>query len=124
MFRCGIGTLGRTRSRAGSVDESLSRTLCRSVTPIRCSSAAQFDDKFASTLPKNFGTNHGMLSERINQKNETRKNEGRNDDLVSDEKGTSAISGKNSEIVNFYLYFCLNTKYIIFYETFFRYSTT
>ena len=50
-----------------------------------------------------------MLSERINQKNETRKNEGRNDDLVSDEKGTSAISGKNSEIVNFYLYFCLNT---------------
>ena len=46
-----------------------------------------------------------MLSERINQKNETRKNEGRNDDLVSDEKGTSAISGKNSEIVNFYLYY-------------------
>ena len=54
-----------------------------------------------------------MLSERINQKNETRKNEGRNDDLVSDEKGTSAISGKNSEIVNFYLYFLPSILYFM-----------
>ena len=93
VIRCGIGTLSRNRSRAGSVDESFSRTLCRSVTPIRCNSAAQFNDKVAATLPRNFETNIDSQSEKLNQKEESKEKSERRNKYISD--GTSNTSGKN-----------------------------
>ena len=64
ITRCGIGTLSRNRSRAGSVDETQMRTACRSVTPTGSSSATEFHEPIAFTLPRNFETNKTTLSER------------------------------------------------------------
>ena len=96
-FRCGIGTLSRNRSRAGSVDEGQTRTLCRSVTPIRCSSAAPFDDKIAATLPRNFETSHEKLLERTNLKEEETKDNRTKHDISSERNGDKITSGKTFE---------------------------
>ena len=97
VHRCGIGTLSRNRSRAGSVDESQTRILCRSVTPVRCSSAAPFDEKIAATLPRNFETTHDKLVQRINQKEEETNNDRSKYEKLSERNGTTITSGKTFE---------------------------
>ena len=60
-YRCGIGTLGRNRSRAGSVDDTQLRDACRSVTPTSNLSSTPFQDNIAFTLPRNFETKNNFF---------------------------------------------------------------
>ena len=77
------------------MDESFSRTLCRSVTPIRCNSAAQFSNQVAATLPRNFETNIGSISERMNRKEEQKLESEQRNKYISN--GDSNTSGKPFE---------------------------
>ena len=51
------------------------RTACRSVTPTGSSSATEFHEPVAFTLPRNFETNKTMLSERQGVDNKMEKRE-------------------------------------------------
>ena len=73
FFRCGIGTLSRNRSRAGSVDESQMRTICRSVTPTGSTKANDIHEQVAFTLPRNFETNKTQLSGGLKINDATKK---------------------------------------------------
>ena len=73
LFRCGIGTLSRNRSRAGSVDEPQMRTICRSVTPTGSTKANDIHEQVAFTLPRNFETNKTQLSGGLKITNPTKK---------------------------------------------------
>ena len=99
LIRCGIGTLSRNRSRAGSVDDNQMRMACRSVTPSGTSSAAvPFQQLLALTLPRNFETNNNntklQSSELINVA------EKRQPDIQPREYLQSSFSGMFSEMVH------------------------
>ena len=92
IVRCGIGTLSRNRSRAGSVDEGQMRMTCRSVTPSGSSSVIPFQEQIAFTLPRSFETNNIIKSPDVNNSIE---GEGR--DVLHNRCCKSNFSGMDNE---------------------------